>query len=66
MWDDNATNAFSKLCTRHANALILIYSDFSVSFNLDSDAFDKGIGALLLQIGKDILEHPIAYFSRTF
>ena len=65
VWDDNATNAFSELCKRLANAPILIYPAFSVPFLLDSDASDKGIGAELSQIGKDQLEHLIAYFSRT-
>ena len=65
VWDDDAKNAFSELRTRLANAPILIYPDFSVSLLLDSDASDKGIGAVLSQIGKDQLEHPIAYFSGT-
>ena len=65
VWDDDAKNAFSECRTRLANAPILIYPDFSVSFILDSDASDKGIGAVLSQIGKDHLEHQIAYFSRT-
>ena len=65
VWNDDATSAFLKLCTRFENAPILIYPNFSVSFILDCDASDKGIGALLSQLGKDQLEHPIAYFSRT-
>ena len=35
---------------------------------MDSDAPDKGIGAVLSQLGKDqldLLEHPVANFSRT-
>ena len=63
--DDDANNAYSKLCTRLANAPILIYSDFRVQFLFHSDASDKGIGVVLSQIGKDQLDHPIAYFSRT-
>ena len=65
VWDDDAKNAFSELRTRLANALILTYKDFSVPFLLDFDSLDKGIGAVLSQIGKDQLEHPIAYFSST-
>ena len=65
VWDDDAKIAFSELRTQIANASILIYPDVSVSFILDSDASDKGIGVVLSQIGKDQLEHSIAYFSRT-
>ena len=63
--DDDPKNAFSELRTRLANAPILIYPDFSVSILLDSDASDKGIGAVLSQLGKNQLEHSIAYLSRT-
>ena len=65
VWDDDATNAFSELRKRLANTPILIYPDFSVLFLIDSDATDKEIYAVLSQIGKDQLEHPIAYFIRT-
>ena len=65
VWDDYATNAFSELWTRLANSPILIYPDFRVPFLLDSDVSDKGIGAILSQLGKDHLEHSIAYFSST-
>ena len=65
VWDDDAKTAFSELRTRQANAHILIYPDFSILFLIDSDASDEGIGAVLSQIGKDQLEHRIAYFSRT-
>ena len=64
-WDDYAKNAFLELCTRLANAPILIYPDFCVPFLLDSDVLHKGIGAVLSQLGEDKLEHLIAYFSRT-
>ena len=63
--DDDAKTAFSELRTRLANAPILIYPDFSVPYFLDFDASDKGIGAVLSQIGKDQHEHPIGYFTRT-
>ena len=53
VWDDDAKDAFAQLSMRLANALILIYPDFSVLFLLHSDASDKGIGAVLSQIGKD-------------
>ena len=65
VWEDDAINAFTELRTRLANAPILIYPDFNLPFLLNSDASDKGIGAVLSQLGKDQLEYPVAYFSRT-
>ena len=64
VWEDYAKNPFAKLRTRLANAPILIYPDFNFPFFFDSDALDKGIGAVLSQLEKDQLEHPVAYFIR--
>ena len=66
LWVDDALIAFEELRPRLATAPILIYPDFSVPFILDTDASHTGIGAVLSQTGKDQLEHPIAYYSRTF
>ena len=46
VWVDDAKNAFAELHTRLANAPILIYPEFNLPFLLDSDASDKGIGAV--------------------
>ena len=53
VWIDDARNAFAELRTRLAHAHILIYPDFNLPFVLDFDALDKGIGAVLSQLGKD-------------
>ena len=66
VWNDNAKNAFLELRIRLANAPIFIYTDFNVSFLVDSEASDTGIRAVLSQISKNQLKHSIAYFSRTF
>ena len=38
--------------------------DFSKAFTLQTDASDRGIGAVLSQHGVDGKEHPVAYFSK--
>ena len=63
--EDVAKNAFAELCTCLANAPILINPDFNLPFLLNFDASDKGIGALLSHLGKDQVDHFVAYFSRT-
>lgn len=40
--------------------------DFTPPFSLAVDASDYGIGAVLLQVGKDNIRCPIRYFSKTF
>ena len=65
IWVNDDTSAFFKHCTRLANALILIYSDFSVPCLLDFDAVNKGFGAVLSALSKDSFKNLIADFNRT-
>ena len=58
--------AFTEIKHFLTNLPILAYPDFSVTFMLDTDASDLGIGAVLSQKGKDELENPIEYYSRGF
>jgi len=44
---------------------ILIYPDFNKLFIVRTDASNKGIGRVLLQIGKDNLELPVTCVSRS-
>lgn len=39
-------------------------TDFSRNFVLQTDASDRGVGAVLSQIDKGSVEHPVAYYSR--
>ena len=43
---------------------ILRSSDFTRPFILKANASDRGVGAILSQVGSDGEEHPVGYFSR--
>lgn len=48
-----AVNSFKRPCP-----------DFNLPFTLQTDASDKGVGAVLSQISGEGQEHPVAYWSR--
>ena len=43
---------------------VLALPDLDKPFIVDANASDFAIGAVLLQVGDDNLEHPVAFFSR--
>ena len=57
-WGQKQEQAFAALKDRLIHAPILALPDFAKSFELECDASNVGIGAVLMQEG-----HPIAYFS---
>jgi hypothetical protein len=59
VWTEQATAAFLKLKAAMTSTPVLALPDFSVSFTIETDACDIGIGAVLMQRG-----HPIAYMSK--
>ena len=63
-WEKEEESGFQDLKSRLTKAPILTYPDYSKEFFLACDASDVGIGAVLLQKGKERLM-PIAYASRT-
>ena len=63
---DEGKRAFTEILHFLTNPPILAYPYFSATFILDTDASHLGIGDVLLQKGKDELEHPIAYYSQGF
>ena len=59
-----AHEAFDRLEAACLQAPILAFPNFSKPFLLETDAFGKGLGAVLSQKQSDGRYHPIAYASR--
>lgn len=59
IWTQTTETAFQILKQQLIEAPMLALPDFSKSFAIETDASDKGIGAVLQQEG-----HPIAYMSK--
>ena len=58
-WTSEHSEAFQALKQALISAPVLALPDFSKVFTVETDASDKGIGAVLQQDG-----HPIAYLSK--
>ncbi|XP_075084765.1 putative mitochondrial protein AtMg00860 [Nicotiana tabacum] len=57
-WGDHATVAFQNLKNALISALVLALPDFNLTFIAKTDAYDVGIGVVIMQEG-----HSIAYLS---
>ena len=64
VWTDACNRAFKELKRRLCEAPVLRTPDFDKKFILQTDASDRGVGAVLSQEDEDGCDHPIAYFSR--
>ena len=64
VWTAACGTAFGELKRRLTCAPVLKSPDFSKQFILQTDASERGIGAVLSQRTSDGEEHPIAYYSR--
>ena len=63
-WSEACATAFRKLQELLCSSPVLRSPDFTRSFILQTDASDRGIGAVLSQEDSEGEEHPVAYFSR--
>ena len=64
LWTAECDMAFQELKSILCSSPVLASPDFTRSFILQTDASERGVGAVLSQCDGDGQEHPIAYFSR--
>ena len=62
-WNKKCEDAFEKLKQLLCSSPIPRSPDFSRPFILQTDASDRGVGAVLSQESEDGEEHPVGYFS---
>ena len=63
-WSAECEQAFETLKQRLCSAPVLRSPDFEKEFILQTDASERGIGAVLSQKDENGEDHPIAFFSR--
>ncbi|XP_064399260.1 uncharacterized protein LOC135345747 [Halichondria panicea] len=64
IWTDTCEQAFQKLKTLLSTSPILASPDFTQQFILQTDASDRGIGAVLSQLDGTGMDRPVAYYSK--
>ena len=65
-WTEECESAFLALKEKLCSAPVLRSPNFQLPFVLQTDASNRGVGAVLTQHSADGEEHPIAYWSRKF
>ncbi|KAL5491649.1 hypothetical protein EMCRGX_G016981 [Ephydatia muelleri] len=65
-WTEKCDQGFNLLKEMLCSTPVLNCPDLTSPFILQTDASDRGVGAVLSQYGVDGQEHPIAYFSRKY
>ena len=64
IWTPACDHAFRLLKATLSSSPVLSSPDFTKRFFLQTDASERGVGAVLSQYGEDGTDRPIAYFSR--
>lgn len=65
-WSPRCQEAFDNVKLLLASSPVLSAPNFDRPFSVAVDASESGAGAVLLQVGSDDVEHPVAYFSKKF
>jgi hypothetical protein len=65
-WTTAAQKAFDLLKRAFTTAPVLLHPDPTKPFQVETDASDFAIGAILSQPDEDGVLHPVAYYSRKF
>ena len=65
IWSEECEKSFQNLKALCSDTPCLAYPDYTAQFKLYTNASEQGLGAVLAQIGKENIEHPIAYSRRT-
>ena len=63
-WTSECNEAFKALKQLLCSAPVLRSPDFTREFVLQSDASDRGVGAVLSQLDDEGDDHPVTFFSR--
>lgn len=63
-WTPSCQQAFTSLKNTLCSSPVLRSPDFQRNFILQTDASDRGVGAVLSQRDDDGMDYPIAYFSK--
>ena len=64
IWSTKCRTAFQTLKKLLCSPPVLKSPDFSKTFYLQTDASDRGIGAVFSQKNDDREDHPVAFYSR--
>ena len=64
LWSEKFERAFEALKRALCMDPVLISPDLAERFVLQTDASDRGVGAVLSQLGADGHEHPVDYYSK--
>ena len=64
VWTAGCAAAFEKLKFLLCSAPVFQVPNFEKQFILQTDASERGVGAVLSQLDESGADHPVAYFSR--
>ena len=66
IWSEQCQNVLKSITAILSNSPVRQAPNFTKQFKLSVDACDEGIGAVLIQVGIDEIDHPVCYFCKTF